>query len=37
MGHDTNCNVAGIGTINIKTHNGVIRTLTKGCHIPNMT
>lgn len=37
MSNDTECKVAGIGTIQIKTHDGIIRTLSKVRHIPDMT
>ena len=37
MGNDTECKVAGIGTVQIKTHDGVVRTLSKVRHIPDMT
>jgi len=29
MGNDTECKVVGIGTVKIKTHDGVVRTLSK--------
>jgi len=29
MGNDIECKVAGIGTVQIKTHDGVVRTLSK--------
>ena len=29
MGYDTECKVAGIGTVQIKTNDGVVRTLSK--------
>jgi len=37
MGNNTQCKVAGIGTVHIKTHDGVVRTLSKVLHIPDMT
>ena len=37
MGNDAECKVAGIGTVQIKTHDGTIRTLSKVRHIPDMT
>jgi len=37
MGNDTGCKVAGIGTVQIKTHDGVVRTLSNVRHIPDMT
>src|SRR5688572_13417400 len=37
MGNDTACKVAGIGSIKIKTHDGIVRTLKEVRHIPNMT
>jgi len=37
MGNDTECKVAGIGTIQIETHDGVVRTLSKVRHIPDIT
>ena len=36
MGNDAQCKVAGIGTIQIKTHDGVVKTLTKVCYISNL-
>ena len=30
------CNVVSIGTIRIKTHNGLSRTFSTVCHIPNL-
>ena len=36
MGNDARYKVAGIGTIQIKTHNGVVKTLTKVRYIPNL-
>ena len=37
MGNNAECKVAGIGTVQIKTHDGTIRTLSKVRHIPDMT
>jgi len=37
MGNDTKCKVAGIGTAQIKTHDGIVRTLSKVHHILDMT
>jgi len=37
MNNDTEYKVIGIGTIQTKTHDGVVRTLSKVRHIPNMT
>jgi len=37
MGNDTECKVAGIGTVQIKTHDGIVRTLSKIRHMPDMT
>jgi len=37
MGNDAQCNVVGIGTTQIKTHEGIVRTFTKVLHIPYMT
>jgi len=37
MGNNTKCKVAEIGTVHIKTHDGVVRTLFKVRHIPDMT
>ncbi|CAL0308086.1 unnamed protein product [Lupinus luteus] len=36
MGNDTQCKVAGIGTIQIKTHDGVLRTLANVRYIPDL-
>ena len=36
MGNDAQCKVAGIGTIQIKTHDGVVRTLTNVRYIPDL-
>ena len=36
MGNDAQCKVAGIGTIQIKTHDGIIRTLTKVHYVPDL-
>jgi len=37
MDNDIECKVARIGTIQIKNHDGVLRTLSKVCHIPDIT
>ena len=37
MGNDTACKVAGIDSIKIITHDGIVRTLKEVRHIPNMT
>jgi len=37
MGNNAECKVAGIGPVQIKTHDRTIRTLSKVCHIPDMT
>ena len=37
MGNDTECKVVGIGIVQIKIHDGVVRTLSKVRYIPNMT
>jgi len=37
MGNDVECKVTGIGTVQIKTYDGIVRTLSKVHHIPNMT
>ena len=37
MGNDVECKVAGIGTVQVKTHDGIVRTLSKVHHIPDMT
>jgi len=37
IGSETECNVRGIGTVQIKTHDGLVRTLSKVCHLPDMT
>ena len=37
MGKDHVCKVAGVGTVRIKMHDGVIRTLTGVKHIPDLT
>jgi len=37
MGNNTECKVTGIDTVQIKTHDVVVRTLSKVRHIPNMT
>jgi len=36
MGNNVQCNVSGIGTVKIKTHDGVVRTLSNVCHVPNL-
>jgi len=36
MGNDTQCKVAGIGTVQIKTNDGVVRTLTNVRYIPDL-
>jgi len=36
MSNDTQCNVAHIGTVRIKTYDGIVRTLCKVCHIPEL-
>jgi len=37
MGNDTECKVAAIGIVQIKPYDGVVRTLSKVCHISDMT
>jgi len=37
MGNHAEYNVIGIGTVQIKTHDGIVRTLSKVRHIPYMT
>ena len=37
MGNDTKCQVARIGTVHIKIHDGVVRTFSKVHHIPDVT
>jgi len=37
MGDDTECKVVGIGTVQIKTRDAVVKTLSKVRHLPNMT
>jgi len=37
VGNNSECKVTGIGTVHIKTHDGVVRTLSKVRHIPDMT
>jgi len=36
MGDDAQCDVVGIGTIRIKTHDGIVRTVSNVRHIPNL-
>jgi len=36
MGNNTQCSVAGIGTVQIKSHDGVLRTLSNIRHIPDL-
>ncbi|PHT53674.1 hypothetical protein CQW23_08136 [Capsicum baccatum] len=36
MGNDAQCKVVGKGTIKIKTHDGVVRTLTSVRHVPDL-
>jgi len=36
MDNDAECKVAGIGTVHTKTHDGVVRTLTKVWHVPDL-
>jgi len=36
MGNDAQCDVAGIGIIRIKTHDGIVRTLSKVRHIHDL-
>ena len=36
MGSNTSCKVVGIGTIQIKSHDGTVRTLSNVMHIPNL-
>lgn len=36
MGNDAQCKVAGIGTVQIKTNDGVVRTLTNVRYIPDL-
>jgi len=37
ISNNIECKVAGIGTVQIKTHDRVVRTLPKVCYIPDMT
>lgn len=36
MGNGAQCKVVGKGTIKIKTHDGVVRTLTSVRHVPEL-
>ena len=36
MGNDVQCNVIGIGTIKIKTHDDAVRTLSNVHHVPDL-
>jgi len=36
-GNDTECKVTGVGTVQIKTHDSIVRTLSKVNHIPDIT
>jgi len=36
MDNDAQCNVIGNGTVRIKTHDSVVRTLSKVHHIPDL-
>ena len=36
MGNDAQCNVVGISTVQIKSHDGIVRTLTNVHHIPDL-
>jgi len=36
MANNAQCNVTGIGTVKIKTHDGVVRTLSNVRHVPDL-
>ena len=36
VGNDQQCNIVGVGSVQIKTHDGMTRTLTGVKHIPSM-
>jgi hypothetical protein len=36
MGNDVACKIVGIGTIRIRMHDGIVRTLTNVRHIPDL-
>ena len=36
MGNDVSCKTIGIGTVKIKMHDGIIRTLTEVRHVPEL-
>ena len=36
VGNDNKCHIVGVGSVQIKTHNGMTRTLTGVKHIPSM-
>jgi hypothetical protein len=36
IGNDVTCKIVGIGTIRIRMHDGIVRTLTNVRHIPNL-
>jgi len=36
MGNNAQCNVTGIDTVKIKTHDGIVKTLSNVCHIPDL-
>ena len=36
MGNDAQCNAVGIDTVRIKTHDGIMRALSKVHHIPDL-
>lgn len=37
MGDNASCKTVGIGTVKIKIHDGLVRTLTKVRHVPELT
>jgi len=36
MGNNAQCNVTGIGTVTIKTHDGIVKTLSNVRHVPDL-
>jgi len=36
MGNNAQCNATGVGTVKIKTHDGVVRTLSNVRHVPDL-
>ena len=36
MGNNANCKIVGMGLVRVRCHDGIVRTITKLHHVPNL-